>query len=594
MRPPRPLLSSILLPSALLTLFAAQAFTSLRRKSVTVDEITYIAGGYYHLRTGRFDFNPTNPPLMKVLCGLPLLFLDPTLPPLEGDPSTWNEIRQWQYAREFLYSNRVDADTMLLAARLPVLGLGVLLGLAVFLWARRLYGPKAAAVALFLYSFCPNVLAHTRLATQDLGVTFFVLLAVGSLWVFLRAPSARRLLACGLAFAGAALSKTSAIVLAPITLLYVLFVVLRSREAGTWARLPLVKRVPPDRARVRQVLSIALSGLGLAGIALLGIHAGFGFEGSFEPLSKIVPPDRLADRLSISSPPLRSLLSSLLELPSPLPTPFLRIFRFQATRVAQGNSLYLCGELSQTGWWHMMPFAFLVKSPLPFLLLTGFALWGFLRRRAASSGEGLLLLSAAVVLALFTALRSVGVGLRYVLPMLPFLHVFASRSFRDGVDPPRWRRLAVGGLLLWQVVGTLRIHPDYLAHFNEIVGGPSNGFRVLADSNLDWGQDLKGLKEYMDRNEIPRIRLAYFGSADARYYGIDYEYLPSVGLAPKEPGERWWYEASDLPPLDLSRGPIAVSATLLVGIFYPGYYAPLLEREPSAQIGHSILIYDAD
>ena len=103
----------------------------MRQKSVTVDEIAYIAAGYYHLQTGRFNLNMTNPPLMKIVSALPLLVLEPALPEIAGDPSAWDIIRQWQFSREFLYANTVDADDLLFAARLPVVGLGVLS------WLRR-------------------------------------------------------------------------------------------------------------------------------------------------------------------------------------------------------------------------------------------------------------------------------------------------------------------------------------------------------------------------------------------------------------------------------------------------------------------------
>jgi hypothetical protein len=118
------------------------------------------------------------------------------------------------------------------------------------------------------------------------------------------------------------------------------------------------------------------------------------------------------------------------------------------------------------------------------------------------------------------------------------------------------------------------------------------------DSNLDWGQDLKGLKEYMDKHGIERIKLGYFGSADADYYGIDYDYLPSVGLTPKQAGEKWWYELSPDNPATMQpqTGLIAVSATMLQSSYWMApifrdAYAWLREHEPIDQVGYSILIY---
>jgi hypothetical protein len=146
-------------------------------------------------------------------------------------------------------------------------------------------------------------------------------------------------------------------------------------------------------------------------------------------------------------------------------------------------------------------------------------------------------------------------------------------------------------LLIWQAAAALFIYPHYLAYFNEAVGGPANGYKYLVDSYLDWGQDLPGLKEYMDEQRLQSINLGYFGSGDPAHYGITYRSMPSVGLLPAGDGAQWWYEwaETDYPELEF---PIAVSATLLVGVFIPDYYAELRHRQPDAQIGYSILVFN--
>jgi hypothetical protein len=73
------------------------------------------------------------------------------------------------------------------------------------------------------------------------------------------------------------------------------------------------------------------------------------------------------------------------------------------------------------------------------------------------------------------------------------------------------------------------IFPHYLAYFNELAGGPRNGWHSLADSNIDWGQDLPGLKTWLDRNNIREpVYLSYFGTADPRFYQISYKSVPNV------------------------------------------------------------------
>lgn len=581
---------------ALTLAFAWQAVTSMRRKSVTTDEAMYIAAGYYHVRTGSFRLNMTNPPLMKVVTAVPLLALDPELRSIAGDPERLSLPEQWQFAREFLYSNRVDADAMVFAARLPVVVLGVLLGLLLFDWSRRLYGQRAGLLALGLYAFSPNMLAHTRLATQDLGLAAFFVATCYAFWSFVRGPGIWALSRCGLALGAAVLTKTTSIFLFPILAAWLGLLVLLRPGEGTWERAPIVRRMRPERVRARQLVSFGVALAGLVVVVVLLINIGYGFDGTFEPFSPDGVGERVYRRLPFDHPALRAVVDAGAQLPCPLPHAFVELVKFQFGKVAAGSRLYFAGEASTTGWWYLMPAAFGLKTPLPFLALIAAAGWSLVRARRASSAELLLLVACGVLATLFSVLKGISIGLRYMLPVYPLLHVLASRVLREGVGPLRARaRVALALLGAWYVGGTLWIHPHYLAYFNELIGGPRNGYRWLADSNLDWGQDLRGLARYLEERGIERIRLAYFGSADASYYGIRYDYLPSVGLAPTEPGERWWYERKPdepLPPLELSGGPIAVSATLLAGVFYPGYYAPLRSLEPIAQIGYSILVYD--
>jgi len=141
-------------------------------------------------------------------------------------------------------------------------------------------------------------------------------------------------------------------------------------------------------------------------------------------------------------------------------------------------------------------------------------------------------------------------------------------------------------LCVWQLMTAIRIYPHHLAYFNELVGGPENGYKYLVDSNLDWGQDLKGLKAYLEANGIDQIKLSYFGTADPAYYGISYTCLPSFGILRelKCPVE---------PDFENKSGVFVVSATNLQGVYLdnPHTFDWLKEREPEAVIGHSIFVY---
>lgn len=104
---------------------------------------------------------------------------------------------------------------------------------------------------------------------------------------------------------------------------------------------------------------------------------------------------------------------------------------------------------------------------------------------------------------------SVKIGLRHVLPVFPFIFVFTARFFKLALERSLLSGLAFL-LIIWYLISSIRIYPHYLAYFNEYVGGPTNGYKYLVDSNLDWGQDLKGSKEYMERRDIEKVKLAYF------------------------------------------------------------------------------------
>ena len=140
----------------------------------------------------------------------------------------------------------------------------------------------------------------------------------------------------------------------------------------------------------------------------------------------------------------------------------------------------------------------------------------------------------------------------------------------------------------WYGVSVARVHPHYLAYFNEAAGGPANGYRLLVDSNLDWGQDLKGLGPWLAAHGIPRAKLSYFGTADPEYYRTPVDLLPGYMLPrPRE-------EVRSVAPGDV----VAVSATNLQGVYVEPDVRPLMDRlrarEPIGQVGYSILVYRAD
>jgi hypothetical protein len=157
----------------------------------------------------------------------------------------------------------------------------------------------------------------------------------------------------------------------------------------------------------------------------------------------------------------------------------------------------------------------------------------------------------------FSVYTQVNIGLRYVLPAFPLLMVLAGSTSLLWKKRKVLRGILAISLMLWYAGESLSIYPHYLSYFNQIAGGPKNGYRFLVDSNLDWGQGLKGLKKYMDENGISKIKLSYFGTADPEQYGISYQALPS--FPPLRP---------EFVPKSFSKGDlVAVSATNLFPLY---------------------------
>jgi hypothetical protein len=258
-----------------------------------------------------------------------------------------------------------------------------------------------------------------------------------------------------------------------------------------------------------------------------------------------------------------------------------------------GRPSFLLGQFSTEGWWYYFPVAFLTKTPIFVLLLVVIAAF-FLLRDKDTRSKALFLLLPAIAFFLVSVLSSLNIGYRHLLPILPLFYVLVSgisivKPFRRSIPGLKLRysgmvpALLVASLLL----ADLLIHPHYLSYFNLISGGPDNGYQIMVDSNIDWGQDLLRLKSWMDDEQVDEVYLSYFGTAQPEYYGIRYKPLPGL----PQHFDLWW----DVPfnPQDPEPGVYAISVSNLQElpleekVVFPWFR----EKEPDDKIGYSILIY---
>jgi len=261
-------------------------------------------------------------------------------------------------------------------------------------------------------------------------------------------------------------------------------------------------------------------------------------------------------------------------------TPYLLGLKLQMSN-AQTADVFLLGENSTAGWWHYYFVVFALKTPVPVILLFVCAIYYYIRKSGNRMDDILYLGMPVIAYFAFFSIMPKCSGLRYILPVYPFIFVLIGSLALLG------KRICTLTCILgvWHLVATISIAPHYLAYFNEIGGGPGNGYRYLVDSNLDWGQDLKELKKYMGRHKIERVSLSYFGSDSPDRYGIAYDWLPSYVLRNHEPDKE--------PQLNLNQ-PLAISVTNLHGtpLDNKEQFKWLLQHEPVAKLGYSIFVYD--
>ncbi len=573
---------STFLAILLLCIFAAMVTSSMSHTSPVVDETTEVAAGYYMLTTGDFSNNTGNPILLSILSAVPLLTMDLAIPPHPRpffEPRSFSDLQSWFYSVNFLAANQSQVETIFWRARLMIILEALIAGMIVFQWSRDLYGRAAGLLALLFFVFSPNILAHAGVATYDIGFTMVILAGAYLFQRLLFQPTRKWLLLAGLLTGIILLSKNTWPLF--FMILAALAVTTFRQDIGIWPWLP--RRL--QGSWLGRAFSYALSCLTILFIAWLLVNVAYGFQGTMQPLGTYLPKLTNGDHA----------LSFLSSVPIPFPSAFFESFLFRLSHAASGQPTFLLGSYSASIAYH--PIAFLTKVPLAFHLLFFIALWLSSRskdRRLRWSTREIALLIPPLIIFIVVSTGNIKVGFRHLLPMMPFLFIFVGKMARFIEVIPKWSRVAIAGLITWFIVSSIAIYPHYLAYFNELAGGPENGYRVLVDSNLDWGQDLKGLKAYMVEQKIDRIKLSYFGSADPAWYNIQFDYLPSIGLRQPGPNGLWWFEEGYAEECTPTTGAIAISATNLQGVLFQNRdcFAWLQGYEPVAKIGYSIFIYE--
>jgi hypothetical protein len=513
-----------------------------------VDEFAHLPAGCALLAHGTFWHYGHNPPLAKAVMALPAVLSGAVVPMPERLESEWSP---WIYGERFMDANRERYFDLFFRARMAALAIFLSGGLLAFAFARALFGDGGGLAALFLWVFCPNLAAHGRLVTLDVPVAVAILGALYALHRAVSEPRALRLAVAGLALGAAVLVKFTSLLALPVAaILLGLADAPRGRRLPTW------------------VLRSAL----VFGAALLAIDAGYLFRGLFPRL------DALPLRSGTGTAVARALPGWL-----PIPLPRELVLGLDAEKIITERGefgTYLAGR-----WWttdaprHYEIAALVLKTPLAMLVLAALALTARRPRELLSRNAAFVWLPPLAILLGLTFLSELKTGVRYVLPVVPFLFLgIASLVPRLKLDV----RAALGALCaLSLAVSTLRVHPHELSFFSALAGGTARGSDWLLDSNVDWGQDLSEAASWLRANGVARPYLLYFGHVDPSLYGIEYELPPPVETA-----------GTYLVSLDYAKGASYVAPdhgrTVRVSGGAPAW---LRERPYDEMIGTSIRVY---
>ena len=621
--------------AALLVAFAGLSYSAALQKSATYDEPLHVLGGHLKRHYHDYRLNPEDPALFSWIVSLP----NPRSSlKVDFKPGEWSAIYddigyQWPFIWYTMYKSGNDEQRVLNASRAVCTTIGVVLGVLVAWWSYRLAGSIAAIAATTLYALCPNFLAHASIVKNDVPLACVMLGLMLAVWLLGRRGSLLRLASVAL-LCGAALGiKYSGVLAGPIVAIVL----------GARALLPQpweFLRINLD-TRLKRLAAAGATCVLCAVVAYAAVWAAYGFRFRPSPdsdryfnmsyLQRLASFKELVARYERA----RLKMEARGQTPTPenLPPPTDNDLRtHRPARVVEAvlalnrhgilpqgwlagflytyattlvRSTYLNGEIQNVGRVQFFPLAMLYKTPAATLIAIVAAAAmaiaiGRLRPRPAPPDSSaaprrldawshVCLWVAPLLYGASALTTNLNLGLRHILPVYPFIFIGVGVVVAKVVA--RWRVpgvLASVMLALALFIESSLAYPNFIPFFNVFVG---DGFKLLGDSNLDWGQDLKELAEWQKQNPGRKLYLHYFGVADPQYYGVKATYLPGG------PGGYIFATTPPQNPVPGEPAVIAVSATDLQGIYFDpasrAAYQQMLLHQPLAVLGGgSIYLYE--
>ena len=537
-------------------LHAFMAVTAVNTKSPTFDEPQHLTAGYSYWVTNDFRLDPENGNLPARWAALPLLFEDTKF--ISLNDHGWQRAEEGRTAHEFFYEVGNDPDQMLRQARTMMSIFGAALCLLIYRIGREFFGITGGLIAATVFAFDPNFLAHSALVTADVPAAFFFTATIWSCWRLFQKITPVRLLIAAFSLSALFLTKFSAPIVLPILVaMSILKIVSQSEIKLHFGKIRIALSDSWKKS-----YALAACWIVLGAILFVAIWGSCSFRYAAWTDNRAAHEGTVWHwnyLLENSSGPVLSAVKVARDhhfLPEQYLYGLAYVRKHEVDRPA-----FLDNRWSVIGFRSFFPLAFIYKTPLPFLLLLGLALYAAIANRHSWKIKNVFnpLWGFAILYSAFALTAQLNIGHRHLLPIYPALFV-ACGAVIHLLQQNRQRVFAgaIAILLASQIAESFATRPNYLAYFNQIAGGPSHGYQHLVDSSLDWGQDLPALKSWIDNHrafsDSKPIYLGYFGTADPRWYEINAELiLPENQFAE--------------PPLKLTSGIYCLSATTLQSVY---------------------------
>jgi hypothetical protein len=560
----------------LLLTMVVEVGLSTRQQSPSWDEGDHIYAGYMNWMNGEYTLNPEHPPLVKLVATLPLVPLDLKTAPRQGryfKDEAYFGGRELIFRNDPKYGGKYSSDTLLFRVHMAALTFGVLLAGTLFFAGQEMFGTAAGLIALTLLVFDPSILANAPYVTTDTGAACGFFATVYTFYRFVKQMTWKRAAVCGLVLGLALAAKHSTIVLFPLlTMLAAGEIAVRWKKSG---KLPTI------------LIKNTAIGLGIIGaIALFVLWGMYSFRFHMHPSGVSMAP--LNVEVRPLSAPMRWFILFCAHYHL-LPESYL-FGLVDVQGVGEAWPTYYMGKVYAHGIWYYFPTVLAVKWTVGTLATVALAIWVFASGKVRQTREMLFLAFPAAFYLAIAMAGPLNMGERHILPIFPFIFLLLGAAGAWLMKRSKKWAVAVIFLVAAHAAESLSAFPNYIPFGNALWGGPANTHKYFSDAAVDWAQQLKWTKQWLDEHNIKECSIVYFAAPFLMPsdYDIPCKLLPTFDTN--------YIQEIEVP--QVVKGPILISYGDLGGYEFGTWvrnpYEMFNRRKPDAVIMNSIAVFYGD